>query len=141
MIGEFLAVADIETAYEFAIEVQRSRDWMLIPFFGLVFSIIIPSSLRLAEKVNERQMRRMLVYFAAAFFGYAAIMIGVMIGDMPNHDIVEQKINDHVDSLDCNELLEFIFYYKTEQPRYMYEDRQLVVEEKFYSECSSMVGR
>ena len=138
---EFLTVADIETAYEFAREVQRSKDWMMIPFFGLVFSVMIPTSLRLVERVNERQMRRMLVYFAAAFFGYVAIMIGVMIGDLPNDDLVEQKIIDHADSLSCDELLEFIFYYKEEKPRYMYESRQLMVEEKFYNNCSSLVGK
>lgn len=138
MFEIFLDLLAVESSYKIYTEAIHSNDWMMIPFFGLAASIVIPSMMSMANKISDQRARRISLYIAVGFFTWAGIMIITLIDNEKYNEIVAKNLNEYVDSLNCDQLLDFISYYRTENPRYIYDYRQAEIEEKYFKTCGIM---
>ncbi len=134
---EVLDIASIESSYQVYKNISSSRDWMMIPFFALAFSIVIPAMLEGSNRITRPRARRLMIYLAVAFFSYVVIMIYFLIvSSDPYYDQVKVEIDEYVESANCSELLSFINMYRTEHPRYIQnENWQKQIEDHYFATC------
>lgn len=131
-------IEDIDSAYIIAKEVADSKLWMMIPFFIIAFSMVVPSLLQLSNRISEKNSRRCMVIIAIVFFSWAAIMISVLVHDHKYYDIVEQELITYVASMNCDELKEFLFWAEQEKPDWMYEAREEKLQSHYFDSCSKV---
>ncbi len=129
-----MSIESIDTAYQLYQMIYESKQWMMIPFFAFAISVIFPAMIPEKNKYYK-QRRKIMAVVAGLFFGWMVIMLGIMIGDMPNWKNVEDKVMEHVKSLDCNDLLNFIKTVRADQPRYMSENLQVLTENYYFDNC------
>lgn len=128
-------IEDINTAFLLAKEVSNSKNWMMIPLFAAAFAVTIPSIAQMSNKITQERARRWLIYFAIGFFGWAAIIIIALVNDHHYWESVDQEIDLHIGSLNCDEYLEFLFWAENERPRWWYESKQEKYQQKYFEQC------
>lgn len=135
---ETLNLAAIESSFEIYKNVVHSKDWFVIIFVILAGSMVIPPILEIYNKISFERSSKIISYILIIFAGFLVIMIIMAIDSNSYYIIVEQNIKEHVTSSNCQELLDFITYYRINNPRYMNEMLEVYTENYYFENCGGL---